>query len=173
MADLPITPQTKVAELLEAYPELEDVLIGMAPAFQKLKNPVLRRTVAKLASLETAAGMAKLEPREMVRKLREVVGQSVDDIPDGGDVGTEETPDWVTDGTITTTVDADGLLSLGQMPLTEVLAHAQQLDGTDLMCVAVSFRPTPMVEALEKQGFRTFVRPGSDGDFELLIAASK
>ncbi|MBB30634.1 MAG: hypothetical protein CME25_17230 [Gemmatimonadetes bacterium] len=81
MAELPITPQTRVAELLEAYPELEDVLIGMAPAFKKLKNPMLRRTVAKLASLETAAGMAKLEPREMVRKLREVVGQSVEDIP--------------------------------------------------------------------------------------------
>ena len=34
----PITPQTKVAELLDAYPELEDVLVEMAPPFKKLRN---------------------------------------------------------------------------------------------------------------------------------------
>ncbi|MEO2194672.1 MAG: DUF1858 domain-containing protein [bacterium] len=44
--NLEITPSTKVAELLAAYPELEAVLIGMAPPFKKLKNPVLRRSVA-------------------------------------------------------------------------------------------------------------------------------
>ncbi|MFH1755446.1 MAG: DUF1858 domain-containing protein, partial [Candidatus Latescibacterota bacterium] len=50
-----ITPDMKVSALLEAYPELEDVLIGIAPAFKKLRNPVLRRTVAKLTSLRQAA----------------------------------------------------------------------------------------------------------------------
>ncbi len=32
---LPITPDTKIAQLLEAYPELEPVLIAAAPAFSK------------------------------------------------------------------------------------------------------------------------------------------
>ncbi|MHC4830644.1 MAG: DUF1858 domain-containing protein [Planctomycetota bacterium] len=44
---LPITPETKVAQLLQHYPELEETLIAMAPAFKKLRNPVLRRSVAK------------------------------------------------------------------------------------------------------------------------------
>ena len=40
MSDKPlqIHPSTKVAQLLEAFPELEDVLIRMAPPFKKLKN---------------------------------------------------------------------------------------------------------------------------------------
>ena len=53
--DRAITPATKVADLLAQYPELEDVLISMAPPFRKLKNPVLRRSVAKVASLKQAA----------------------------------------------------------------------------------------------------------------------
>ena len=34
-----ITPKTKVLQLIESYPELEDILIEYAPAFKKLKNP--------------------------------------------------------------------------------------------------------------------------------------
>ena len=47
-----ITPSITVHELLEAYPELEDVLIGIAPPFKKLKNPILRRSVAKIATIK-------------------------------------------------------------------------------------------------------------------------
>ena len=32
-AKLTITPETRVAELLEAYPDLEELLIQQAPAF--------------------------------------------------------------------------------------------------------------------------------------------
>ena len=46
-----ITSSTKVAALLEEYPELEDVLMAMAPPFKKLRNPFLRKSVAKVASL--------------------------------------------------------------------------------------------------------------------------
>lgn len=42
-----ITPETRVGELLDAYPQLEEALIRMAPAFAKPKNPLLRRTVAR------------------------------------------------------------------------------------------------------------------------------
>jgi len=45
--ELIITPQIKVAELLETYPQLEEVLIDLSPTFKKLKNPVLRRTIAR------------------------------------------------------------------------------------------------------------------------------
>ncbi|MCP4310925.1 MAG: DUF1858 domain-containing protein, partial [Bacteroidetes bacterium] len=37
--NLLITPKTRVGELLDAYPELEQVLMGLSPAFKKLKNP--------------------------------------------------------------------------------------------------------------------------------------
>ena len=56
-----ITAGTKVAALLSAHPELEDLLISMSPAFIKLRNPVLRRSVARVATLRQAAAVGKLD----------------------------------------------------------------------------------------------------------------
>jgi hypothetical protein len=64
----------KVAELLEAWPELEEVLIRLAPAFRRLKNPVLRRTVARVATLEQAAGVGGVAVRDLVGALRRAAG---------------------------------------------------------------------------------------------------
>lgn len=46
-----ITPSVTVHTLLLEYPELEDVLIGIASPFKKLKNPILRKSVAKIATI--------------------------------------------------------------------------------------------------------------------------
>ena len=61
MKNLIITPKTKVLELIETYPELEDILIEIAPAFKKLKNPILRKTVAKIATLQQAAAIGNIK----------------------------------------------------------------------------------------------------------------
>ncbi len=70
-----ITPKTKVSELLEAYPELERVLIDIAPTFKKLKNPMLRRTIARVTSLQQAASVGEIPVDVIVNKLRGIVGQ--------------------------------------------------------------------------------------------------
>lgn len=40
-----LTRLSKLSEVLQTYPELEEQLINIAPPFKNLKNPVLRRTV--------------------------------------------------------------------------------------------------------------------------------
>ena len=50
-----ITSQSKLFDVLEAYPFLEEQIVNIAPPFQNLKNPVLRRTVGKIATLEKVA----------------------------------------------------------------------------------------------------------------------
>ena len=72
---LDITPTVTVHKLLEAYPELEDVLIGIAPPFKKLKNPILRRSVAKVATLRHASTVGSIPLNHLVNVLREFVGQ--------------------------------------------------------------------------------------------------
>jgi hypothetical protein len=47
-----ISPKTKVGELLDPFPELESVLMEMSPAFEKLKNPILRKSVARVATIQ-------------------------------------------------------------------------------------------------------------------------
>jgi uncharacterized protein len=52
-----INGKTRLHELLKSHPFLLDFLAGLTPAFAKLRNPILRKTVGKLATLEQAAAM--------------------------------------------------------------------------------------------------------------------
>src|SRR5579863_6697041 len=94
--DFPILPTTKVGALLDRYPQLEDVLIGLAPPFKKLKNPLLRKGVSRVASLQHAAVVGGLSVSELVNKLRAAVGQNgvaPEDLPDAGSYLSGQ-PDW-------------------------------------------------------------------------------
>jgi DUF438 domain-containing protein len=52
---LTITPKTTVHTLLKEYPFLLDFLAAYHPEFKKLTNPVLRRTVGRMATLDAVA----------------------------------------------------------------------------------------------------------------------
>ena len=109
MSDEPlhIQPSTKVAALLDAYPELEDVLIKMAPPFKKLKNPVLRKSIGKVATLQQAAIVGRIDVTSMIDQLRRAVGEapieptetpSVDDY-----LGSA--PNWFDESCVATSID--------------------------------------------------------------------
>jgi hypothetical protein len=156
---LPITPETKVAHLLDAYPQLEQVLVDAAPAFSKLANPVLRRTIARVTTLARAAEVAHIPVRELVGRLREAAGFGSDNsetTTDFEDTAEDEGPvPWVDAARVRWTVDADTLLEAGQEPISEVVRRAETLDGDDLGLIRSSFRPAPLIELLESRGFRT------------------
>ena len=156
---LPITPDTKVAQLLEAYPELEPVLIAAAPAFSKLSNPVLRRTIARVTSLRHAAEVAGLPVRDLVTRLRAAAGLPPDLEPaaDGGGGETDGPAPWVDAARVRWTIDADRMLESGQEPMSEVLRRTAELGTDDLGLIRSSFRPAPLIELLEGRGFRTAV----------------
>src|SRR5205814_640770 len=73
--DFPILPSTKIGELLDRYPELEGILIELAPPFKKLRNPLLRKGVAKVVSLKQAAAVGGVPVNDLVNKLRAAIGQ--------------------------------------------------------------------------------------------------
>lgn len=74
--DMEITSPITVHELLEVYPELEDDLTNIAPPFRKLKNPFLRKTVAKVATIKYISAFGGVPLSDLISKLREAVGQS-------------------------------------------------------------------------------------------------
>lgn len=62
--------QTKIDDLIQKYPFLLDFLAGLSPKFAKLKNPVLRKTVGKIASLEQVASFGDMPLAELVQKIK-------------------------------------------------------------------------------------------------------
>jgi hypothetical protein len=167
-----ITPETRVADLLAAYPALEDVLIRQAACFAALKHPVLRKTVARVATLQKAAQMAGLPVRELVATLREAAGLPVahppDAMPTEPDLPAPPAPAWVDEGRVAVRLDADALLAAGEVPLTR-LNQALRQAGDGLVCLVSSFRPTPLVETLERAGHQTWMRQLGQGRYQVYI----
>jgi hypothetical protein len=167
----PITPEMKVGDLLSAYPELEPVLVAQAPAFANLRNPVLRRTVAKVATLSQAARVGGIDARSLVRALRTAAG--LDAGPDATAGLSDETgapPPWYDASRVAATVDADAMLARGEHPLGEVQRHVQALGCDMIVCVDSGFVPAPLVDAFRKQGCRAATFTIDEGRYRTAIA---
>jgi hypothetical protein len=167
---LPINPDTRIGALLDAYPELEEVLVAAAPPFAKLENPVLRRTIARVTTLERAAQVGDIPVRQLVRTLREAAGLDAGDDLAGEPFAADDGPaPWVDAVRVTWTVDADALLDDGRQPIAEVQRRAAALSGDEIGLIQSSFRPAPLIELLEDQGFRTAVVT-ADGKFATFVS---
>src|SRR5512134_520384 len=69
-----ITPESRVGDLLERWPALEEVLVSMSPHFRALRNPILRRTVARVATLRQVASVGGVPLGTLVERLRAAAG---------------------------------------------------------------------------------------------------
>jgi DUF438 domain-containing protein len=64
-----LSAKTKIDDLLKQFPFLEDVLITLSPKFKGLKNPIMRKTMGKVASLEMAAAVSGLSLDNLISSL--------------------------------------------------------------------------------------------------------
>ncbi|MCX6373467.1 MAG: DUF438 domain-containing protein [Actinobacteria bacterium] len=69
MSNLTITPKTTVHTLLKEYPFLLEYLAAYHPEFGKLANPVLRRTMGRMATLDKAAQLANVPLNQLMNDL--------------------------------------------------------------------------------------------------------
>ena len=149
----PIDPETTVGALLEAYPEVESVLVGMAPAFAKLRNPIVRRTVAKVATLEQAARIGGVSLQAMILKLREATGQRGADLPVFEPIETKgDDWAWLAQGCIVAEIDADAMLERGVHPIGKVREAVGALGPGEVVVLRSSFRPEPLIETMRRGG---------------------
>ncbi len=155
-----ITRHSKLLDVLEAYPQLEDQIVNIAPPFKNLKNPVLRRSVGRIATLAQVAQVGGMDVNQLVNTLRRAAGQA--------ELGTEAAasppaefqreasdPDWI-DGEAQFTVDGAALLQRGEVPLGRVNELLGQLSPGGYILLVTNFEPTPILEAMRKQNRRVF-----------------
>lgn len=149
-----ITSQTKLFDLLEVHPSLEEQIVAIAPPFKNLKNPVLRRTVGRLATLEKVARIGGLDVDQFVNTLRRAVGQpelhpTAEAKPYLPEISAED-PEW-TRGEPQFVVNGIELLQQGQVPLLRVNELLPSLDPGRFLLLITNFEPAPMFDAMRKQ----------------------
>lgn len=153
-----ISPRTRVGEVLDNYPDLETVLMGMSPAFEKLKNPILRKTIARVATLQQVAAVGGLKIDEIVNRLRNAAGQkaSVEVDTDSGYLSSD-VPDWFVPEKIVAKLNASPIINSGGSPMNEILKQANLLNPGEIFELRTPFIPAPIIDMLRTKDFRVYI----------------
>lgn len=160
--------ETKVYDLLKAYPELEEFIITLSPRYKKLKNPILRRTIARVASLRQAAMLGGFAPEVFVNLLRERVGLAPLTTKPKEERAQTKKPDWA-EKTPAFEINANLLLDAGKNPLAEVSKKAKKLGADEIGLLYSDFIPSPLIDELKKQGFEAVTVMQTKGHYETYI----
>ena len=155
-----ITLDTKIHDLLKAYPFLEDELIKINPKFKKLKNPILRRTVARVAAVKQAAIVGGMDPVVLLNRIREAVGQEPLDIK-VEEAQIEKVPQWITKEA-DEVIDVASLLDSGKNPLAETMKSLQSLPSGAVVVLKSDFKPEPLIDQMRKNGYEVFCQEAGE-----------
>ena len=167
-----VNPETRIGPLLDAHPELETVLVALSPEFRRLQNPLLRRTVARVATVAQAAKIGGLTVPALVKALRRALGQEVD----AGCMHTppqdvEPEPDWVRGAQPVTRFDADEILGRAGTPVGEVISWLANARAGDVVTLRAPFFPAPLVDAVHAKGHQSWAHPLDGGAWEVWLRA--
>jgi len=92
-APLTLTPKTTVHTLLKEYPFLLDYLAAYHPEFKKLTNPVLRKTVGRMATLDAVAQQADVPLNRLTDDIATAIEKQTGTRPPSADVADAQTID--------------------------------------------------------------------------------
>ena len=161
-----ITPKTKISDLLDAYPQLEDVLIAQAPQFTKLRNPLLRKTIAKVTTLTQAAAVGGLKVEELVNALRKAIGQSdISDFDQSQAVYNTRKPSWFSEKKVVETIDVRDMLHEGEQPVHMVLSAVKKLNKKEILEIIAPFLPAPLLDKATGLGYKHWIKEVSGDEF--------
>jgi hypothetical protein len=159
-----ITPQTRIGEFLYNYPELEELLISLSPAFEKLKNPVLRRTIGRVATFQQVAVVGNIPLETIINSLRNAAGQNQTNeiMSTNNDMNVK--PDWFNASFISETLDAREMLQAGQHPLAEVLVKTSVLKTGQIFELITPFTPMPLIQKVTDNGCDAYINSVTDSE---------
>ncbi len=151
--NIEITPSTKVNDLLNAYPELEETLIGIAPPFKKLKNPMIRKSVARVATLKHISSVGNVPLNELINRLRAAIGQpaTTDSYEDENYFSSQ--PEWFSAGKISLSVNEEKVEDKDKMTLVTILQEARNVKKGEIIELITTFLPAPGIDRMKSKGY--------------------
>jgi uncharacterized protein (DUF2249 family) len=169
-----ITGDLTVAQLIETYPQLIDVLADYHPHFGRLRNRVLRRVMAPRVTIEQAARMAGVAPEDLVTTLRRAAGDAASATERvlcgiANEEGVSPTPRphqlaGVLDSR-RTVVDVRDDVRRGEEPFAKIMAAVRTLGSDRVLVLRAPFEPIPLYDVLAKRGFAHWTQRHAPDDW--------
>jgi uncharacterized protein (DUF2249 family) len=164
-----IHPTDRVADVIERDEGLIDVFASASPAFERLRNPALRRVMARLVTVEQAARIAGVDAAELVARLNGHRGPHVPTRPPDAPASADAAPATVAaevewDGP-TIELDVREELRAGREPFSRIMAAKAKVPEGGTLKLRAIFEPVPLYAVLSKQGFEYRTEKLADDDW--------
>lgn len=148
-----ITPSTRISAILKNCPQALEAIISISPAFEKLRNPVLRKLLAGRVTIKDAAKIGKCSAQNFFNVLLPL-GLRFEGF--GGEAKGDKLiyssfPGERKKAAVVIDIRRD--LAAGNDPLDKIIEALNGLEETELLCIVNTFEPLPLLRIIGKRGF--------------------
>ncbi|GAB1429721.1 hypothetical protein MASR2M18_05530 [Ignavibacteria bacterium] len=153
-----INSDTKIADILRSHPDALEAIISISPKFNKLRNPLLRRLMASRTSISMASKIGGCSANDFFDKLQPL-GFIIDRTIAADDMSAPSTvPEFLINISADDIVELDvrEILESGKDPFNLILEHIKRLKAKQVLKLINSFEPIPLIQLLEKKGYKTY-----------------
>ncbi len=154
-----INSRTRIAALLKAHPGSLEAIISLSPAFEKLRNPVLRRLMAGRATIGMASKIGGCTVQAFFDQLRPLGFTVAEDQQPDIQEQQQEAPEVIRNlpPGMMTELDVRPVIAAGKDPLDLILEKVKPLKPGQALKLINSFEPAPLIRLLERQGFKAYI----------------
>jgi uncharacterized protein (DUF2249 family) len=150
-----IRPGDKVAKVLARDERLLEVFVAASPAFEKLRSSAMRKTMARLVTIEQAARIAGIDAAVLIGRLEAALR--------GAEPGPTDAREHVAIDTVPPALralPADRIVDLdvrddlrnGREPFRRILDAARALPDGSVLRLRAIFEPAPLYAVLARLG---------------------
>jgi uncharacterized protein (DUF2249 family) len=158
-----IRKQDRVSSVLAADESLVEVFVGVSPAFERLRNPALRKVMSRLVTVEQAARVAGVDADDLVARLNAgpCGGGTAGCGPSAGPARSGRAGEAAGDRpTRLATIPPESVVELdvredlrqGREPFSRIMAARRQLPAGGALLLRAIFEPVPLYGVMEKHG---------------------
>ncbi len=158
---LTINANTKIAAILKAHPDALEAIIRISPAFNKLRNPILRKVMAVRATISMAAKIGGCKVEDFFHALQPLGFNIETDFPPEPEDNMETAqPDFMQNirNLRVHELDVRPVIESGNDPLSIILKKTGEVKSGEILLLINSFVPTPLIHLLKTKGFTSYTK---------------
>lgn len=174
-----IRADDRLSEVLARDERMVEIITAAAPTLRGLRNPITRRVMGRLATMEQVARIAGLEPDLLLHRINRAMGESLaveernsavtpDEAP-LHESAAAELPDFLANLPPDRIHDLDVRQDLrqGREPFSRIMAARAQLRAGGVLRLRATFEPAPLYVVMGKQGYAHWTEQLADDDWRV------
>lgn len=152
-----ISSNTNIAKIIKENKQAIDVISTINPHFKKLKNPILRKLLASMVTVEQAAKIGGVPSSVILNKLAEI-GFTIMENPMQENSEDSNTFSFQVNRNKLFTLDVRPYIQKEEDPFAIIMKGIKQLPSDYTFLLINSFEPVPLISLLKKKGYEAYVK---------------